>query len=241
MTPIDPVFGEKLSWFAFSFIILCHSSQYPLMWTMLKDKDPSSLSKYSIIPTLAQAATCSMWIGYAYCVLPTIPLLLNNSIGVFNSFVYLCVFLLKRPTFGEKLFAGTSFVLLCSSTVLIYGLLYREAYDKRNMVASALTTIVTVALWASPLVGLKLALQDLDEKHVPIPLTICMTIACAGWLSVGFYVGDITLTICSAIGVFFCCLQLYVISIIHWKKRSPSMPKDESNEANNGVTILSTA
>jgi len=232
----DPILGDRLSWFAFCAIVLCHSSQYPLMLQMVRDSDTLSLSSYSMVPALCQAITCSMWIAYGYTCLPTVQILANNSIGLINATIYVLCFVVKRPTFKEKLSVGILYVLACSTAILIYGLLYRAPYAQRDTVASALTTAVTIGLWVSPLVGLRLAALELDPTRVPIPLTACMLAATASWLAVGVYVGDATLVICSAFGVFCSLLQVGVIAFIYAYKGGKGGTEKGKDEK--GVTIL---
>lgn len=206
------------------------------MLQMVRDVDKLSLSAYSMVPALCQAITCSMWIAYGYTCLPTVQILANNSIGLINATIYILCFVVKRPTVKEKLTAAVLYVLACSTAILIYGLLYRSPYAQRDTVASALTTIVTIGLWISPLVGLRIAALELDIKRVPIPLTACMLTATASWLAVGVFVGDATLVICSAFGVFCSLLQCGVVGYIYAYKGALAVK--EAGKDEKGVTIL---
>ena len=214
---VDQAAGNLLSWVAFAINVSLHFTQVPLMMVMLKDVDAESRSRYSVWPTVFQAAACSQWIGYAIYVLPSLPLVINNSIGLSVSFLYVTCFLLTRPTLREKITALLLWLVTSGFAVLIYGILFSSSYQGRDVWALSITTIITIFLWAAPLVALKEAAVELDTKRVPLPLTFVMFSTTLCWLIVGYLVGDMALIVCSAFGVFLSSLQLAVILWINLK------------------------
>jgi hypothetical protein len=215
--PVNKESGEMLSWVAFAINVSLHFTQIPLMRVMLKDTDAASRSQYSVWPTVFQAAACAQWIGYAIYVLPSLPLVINNSIGLSVSFLYVICFLITRPTFSEKLSAFLLWTLTTGFAVLVYGILFSSTYPGRDVWALSITTIVTIFLWAAPLVALRAAAIELDTKRVPLPLTFVMFTTTLFWLIVGFLLGDLALIVCSAFGVSLSSLQLAVILWIRIK------------------------
>ena len=182
------------------------------MRAMLIDKDPASLARYAALPSLLQCSACSMWLAYSVCVLKSDALLANNVIGTAVSLLYALAFVLKRPTLLGKAVVAAAWLLAIAATLLIYGLLYFSPSQGpgSDATASGLTVAITCVLWASPLAALYSALTDLDDKRVPLPLTLSMLATVAIWLVVGVLVGDISLVVSSAVGVFFTLLQVAV-------------------------------
>lgn len=203
MLVIDAPSGERLAWAAFACNLGLHFSQMPLMRTMLADADPNSLAMYSALPSLLQASACSMWLAYAVCVLDSPALLANNIIGVIVSAVYAAVFVFKRPTARGKAVVGGAWCLAIAATLLIYGCLYYAPplSPDREVVASVLTVGITLFLWVSPLVALRTAARELDDKRVPVPLTALMFATVLVWLAVGVLVGDASLVVSSVVGL----------------------------------------
>ena len=200
------------------------------MFAMIKETDAVSLARYSIQPSLLQAVTCACWIGYGTFSFASTALVANNAIGLSLSFIYVLVFVCKRPALGDKMTAALCWAASVSVAFVIYGVLYsRDAsvYPTRDVTAGALTTVITIFFWASPLTALRAAAIDLDDKVIPIPLTISMISTTAAWLIVGILVGDMALLVCSVFGVALSMLQLVVI---FWIK-SQRKKKDKNDMA----------
>jgi len=217
--------GNNLSWLAFSFNVMLNLSQFPLMWQMLRDGDASAAGKYKAAPALNQTITAGMWLGYAVCVLPANrALLANNVIGFSAAAIYTGCFLFSRPGARAKAVLAASYLTAVAVPVVVYASLFSGPRAARDAWASALTTLITLAFWASPLVALRGALADLDASRVPVPLTLTMLATTATWTAVGFLVGDITLVVCSVIGVALSALQLAVLAVIVARARGKPAP-----------------
>lgn len=226
IAPLDLDAGNKLSWLAFALNVSLHFAQLPLMRVMLADADAASRSRYSHWPSVFQAAACAQWLGYGVFVLPSLPLVVNNAIGLAVSLVYVACFLRARPTFAERLASGSLWLLVVGFAVLTYGVLYPTGPSRsspaRDVWAVSVTTAVTVLLWSSPLVALREAARELDVRRVPVPLTLVMFSATLAWLIAGLLVGDMALIVCSAFGVFFSGLQIVVML---WIRAQPPRPQ----------------
>jgi hypothetical protein len=234
--PVDKNSGDVLSWVAFAINVSLHFTQVPLMYVMLKDNDPISRSLYSVLPTVFQAAACSQWIGYAIFVLPSLPLVINNSIGLSVSFLYVLCFLITRPSLFEKVTAFILWLTTSGFALLVYGILYSADYPNRDIYALSITTIVTIFLWAAPLVALRAAAIELDTKRVPLPLTFVMFSTTLMWLIVGILLGDMALIVCSAFGVTLSSLQL---GVIIWIRIQSSLRIYPNNELVKDKAIIS--
>jgi hypothetical protein len=217
----NPSYGNSLSWLAFAFNVGLNLSQLPLMRQMLLDDaafaDPALAAKYKAAPAINQIITAGMWLSYAAAVLPSnTALFANNIIGLAAALLYVAAFLYARPGAREKARVALAALAALATPVLIYASLYAPGPPRaaRDAWASALTTLITAAFWASPLVALRAAVRDLDAARVPVPLTLLMLCTTATWLAVGVFIGDITLIVCSAIGVFFSALQLAALGFI---------------------------
>ena len=211
--PVNHAAGDKLQWLAFALNVSLHFTQVPLMRVMLRDADAESRARYSFWPALFQAAACAQWICYAVFVLPSVALVVNNTIGLSVSLAYIACFVAARPTLQAKLLVVALWLLVAGFALLVYGALYLGAKldPARDVWAVSITTAVTVFLWSSPLVALRDAARELDARRVPAPLTLVMLATTGMWLLVGFLVGDMALIVCSAFGVFFSGLQLVVL------------------------------
>ena len=223
----DVAYGNQLSWLAFAFNVGLNLSQAPLMLQMVRDEaafsDAAIASKYKAAPALNQIMTGGMWIAYAVTVLPSnTALFANNAIGIAAAVLYVCAFLYARPGALAKARVAGAGLVAAGVPLLIYGALYGPAppYAARDAWASGLTTCITIAFWASPLVALRAALLDLDASRVPVPLTLLMLCTTAAWTAVGVYVGDITLIVCSAIGLALSALQLATLGFIVARQRA---------------------
>jgi hypothetical protein len=240
--PLNLSAGTNLSWFAFALNVSLHFTQLPLMRVMLADPDASSRSRYSHLPAVFQAAACAQWLGYALYVLPSLPLVINNAVGLAMSAVYVGVFLRARPTRAERAAAGASWAAVVAFAVLTYGVLYpggpSRASPTRDAWAVSVTTAVTVALWSSPLVALREAARELDVRRVPVPLTLVMFSATLAWLVAGLLVGDLALIVCSAFGVFFSGLQ---ICVMLWIRAQPPRPREEGAGEGAAVVVASSS
>jgi hypothetical protein len=229
LTIYDATVGNKLSWFAFALNVTLSFSQLPLMFAMIKETDAVSLARYSISPSLLQAVTCACWVGYGTFSFPSVPLVANNAIGLSLSFIYVLVFVIKRPELRDKMMAALCWIACVGVALIIYGVLYsRDAsvYPTRDVTAGALTTVITIFFWASPLTALRAAAADLNDKVVPVPLTLSMISTTVAWLIVGILVGDMALLVCSTFGVALSLTQLVVILWIKAQRKK----KESHNE-----------
>jgi len=173
MEPIDIHAGETVSWVGFAFNTLMFSAQLPLMRAMLRDKDAASRSRYSFWPALGQFATTCFWLGYAICVLPAPSIIAINSLGIGLALVYCGVFIACRPSAREKLVVAGAFAIVAASAVLLYALAFGLRYSNARLVASIVTIIVNVSLWATPLQALRLSALERSLQRVSVPLTLC--------------------------------------------------------------------
>ena len=229
--PVNYAVGDRLQWFAFSINVSMHFTQVPLMRAMLADNDAASLARYSTLPSLLQCAACGMWLAYAVFVFPSNALVANNAVGLALSLYYIACFTYKRSTLVGKAIVASSWLFCLAITLIIYGVLFSAAYPTRDSWASALTTAITAILWASPLAAMREAAKDLDDSRVPLPLTLIMLSTTTAWLAVGVLVGDLTLIVCSVIGVFFSSLQVCVYLWIKLQKQRESVKKEASSSA----------
>ncbi len=222
----DAVTADKLSWAAFACNVGLHFTQAPLMRVMLKDEEAASLERYVSYPALLQVAACSAWLLYGLFVFPSNALVANNSIGVAVGLGYCLCFLVKRPTLRGKCMVALLALLGMAGALILYGTLYFGptapssplSRDSRDALSSALTITITACFWASPLEALRAAALDLDDKRVPVALTLCMKATVTLWMVVGILAGDISLIVCSVIGLFCTTLQLGVLAYIRMKK-----------------------
>ncbi len=215
----DVVTASKFSWFAFSLNVCLWLSQLPLMRVMIADNDPDSLARYSIVPTLFQAVASAMWLGYGLLTLKSPAIVANNAIGIVLSIVYVCIFVVKQPVQRDKVIAVVSFALSIGIPLLVYGTLYTSPYSDRDLVASALTTAITMLFWSSPMYALRNAVIQRDDKRVPVPLSVAMIMTTSSWLVVGALLGDIALIVSNIFGIALSTLQLIVIIWMKWKRR----------------------
>jgi len=225
IAPLGLDAGTKLSWFAFALNVSLHFAQVPLMRVMLADADPASREKYSHWPAVFQAAACAQWLAYGVFVLPSLPLVINNAIGLTVSLFYIACFVSARPTAAARLAGAALWIGVVGFAVLTYGVLYPSGPSRsspvRDIWAVSVTTAVTILLWSSPLVALREAARELDVRRVPVPLTLVMFSATLAWLIAGLLVGDMALIVCSAFGVFFSGLQIVVML---WIRAQPPRP-----------------
>ena len=210
LAPQNVELGTSLSWLAFAINVTLHFSQVPLMRVMLTDASAESRAQYSALPTLYQAGATALWVCYGTVVLPSGAIVANNAIGLALSLAYAACFLAARPTLAGKAAVGAAWLGCAAGAALVYGLLYGLRPADRDAWASGITTTVTVALWASPLAALHAAARSLDLARVPLLLTTQMLGTTLVWLVVGFLLGDLTLVLCSAIGLFCSLLQVAV-------------------------------
>jgi hypothetical protein len=215
----DAPAGNKLAWFAFTVNVGLYCSQLPLMRVMLADADPISLSKYSVLPSLLQAITTSMWIGYGSLAINAPSLLACNAIGIALALIYVIAFVIKKPAWRDKFIAAVGYIIAVGFALVLYGVLYTSAYAERNQVAGAFTTAITILFWMSPLAALREAFIARDDKRVPVPLTLTMILNNASWLAVGVLIGDLPLIVCNVVGVAVCILQLIIIVYLKLDRR----------------------
>jgi uncharacterized protein with PQ loop repeat len=212
--------GSKVAWFAFTVNVGLYCSQLPLMRVMLADKDPNSLARYSVIPSLLQAITTSMWIGYGSLAINSSQLLACNAIGIALALIYVSAFVIKKPLRRDKLIAAVGYIAAVGFALVVYGVLYSNAYAERDKVAGAFTTAITILFWMSPLAALREAFIARDDKRVPVPMTLTMILNNASWLAVGVLIGDLPLIICNTVGVAVCILQLVIIVYLKMRRRA---------------------
>lgn len=191
----DAPAGNKLAWFAFTANVGLYCSQLPLMRVMLADADPISLSKYSVLPSLLQAITTSMLIGYGSLAINAPSLLACNAIGIALTLIYVTAFVIKKPAWRDKSIAAVGYIMAVGFALVLYGVLYTSAYAQRNQLAGAFTTAITILFWMSPLAALREAFIARDDTRVPVPLTLTMILNNASWLAVGVLIGDLPLII----------------------------------------------
>lgn len=177
MEPINVAQGEAAAWVGFALNCCMFSAQLPLMARLLRDPSPASRSRYSFVPALGQLATCLFWEGYAICVLPKPSILAINAVGAGLALLYCGVFLLCRPTARERLVVAGAFAAVAAAAVLLYALAFGLGYSRAPLVASVVTCIVNVSLWASPLQALRASAVERSLARVSVPLTLCQAAA----------------------------------------------------------------
>ena len=239
ISPVNAAAGAVLSWVSFAFNVSLHFTQAPLMIAMLRDKDPSSRSRYSHWPAVFQAAATAQWLGYANTVLPSLPLVVNNAIGLAVSLGYVACFLAARPTLREKASVAAWWLAVVAVAVVVYAALFAPSPRPSSAVwAVSITTIVTISLWASPLVALREAARELDVKRVPVPLTLVMFSTTVLWLVTGFLVGDMALIVCSFFGATLSALQL---AVLLWIRLQPQPQPQLHKVAGEDLEVVAVA
>lgn len=218
ITPLNESIGTSLSWVAFAINVTLHFSQVPLMRAMLSDPSPESRAQYSALPALFQACTTALWVCYGTIVLPSPAIVANNAIGLALSLAYAACFVRARPALAGRAAVAAAWLCCVAGAALVYGLLYGLRPRDRDAWAAGVTTTVTAALWASPLAALHAAARSLDLGRVPLLLTTQMLATTLVWLIVGFLLGDVTLIVCSAIGLFCSLMQVAVYAWI-WRQQ----------------------
>jgi hypothetical protein len=153
---------------------------------------------------------------------------INNAVGLAVSLAYVCCFLVARPTLREKVVVVAWWLAVVAGAVIVYAALFAPSPRSSSAVwAVSITTIVTISLWASPLVALREAARELDVKRVPVPLTLVMFSTTTLWLVTGYLVGDMALIVCSFFGAILSALQLVVLIWIRLQAQPQPQPQKE--------------
>ena len=236
LTPLNAPAGAALSWAATALNVSLHFTQVPLVLQMLRDPDASSRARFSSWPAVFQAAACAQWLLYAVFVLPSPALVANNAVGLAVSLAYVAAFVAARPAPRAKLAAAAQWAAAVALALATYGALFSLSAARpppaeaaaRDAWAVAVTTAVTISLWASPLVALRAAARERDARRVPVPLTLVMLATTALWLVVGALVGDMALVVCSVFGVALSALQL---AVLLWIRRQPPLAQAAAEAA----------
>mmetsp|Transcript_19455 Transcript_19455/g.46930 ORF Transcript_19455/g.46930 Transcript_19455/m.46930 type:complete len:337 (-) Transcript_19455:364-1374(-) len=234
----QPLVPERASWlhvvsFAFMLKFLCICSSVLMQMAPMRDvvkfRNAKSTGGYESLP-LVMLATCgSQWCFYglfAFAVTGNRGFLvvvyanaLGVVLGVFYtiSFQSFCDNSIKAQGLYTYLSFGASIFVFQAFTMILY------APEIALLVSGAVAATLSVAVSASPLVGIDELRRTRNADAMPADLILACFLSCVLWMLCGVMIRDLWIFVPNACGLLFNCIQLFAL----WKYAWSAPPLDD--------------
>ncbi|KAL3673117.1 hypothetical protein V7S43_002412 [Phytophthora oleae] len=170
----------------------------------------------SILPITLLFCNSFMWAIYGYATNNIFPVLVCNLYGMATSVVFSSIYYrwsTDRPSV-HKIWTRAVCVLAAGTLYLILGSC-GATNQTRDQVASTFGFIavgINIALYASPLAGMKKVMETKDASSLPITISAVFLGNAALWVVYALTVGDLFVMVPNLLGMILCAAQvaLYV-------------------------------
>jgi solute carrier family 50 protein (sugar transporter) len=227
----QPAVSERASWmhmvsFAFLLKFLCICSSVLMQMSPMRDvvkfRSNQSTGGYESLP-LVMLATCgSQWCFYglfAWAVTGNrgfLVVVYANALGVVLGVFYTITFqsfcdnAIKQQGLHTYLSFGASIFVFQAFTMILY------APETALLVSGAVAAALSVAVSASPLVGLEELKRTRNADAMPADLIIACFLSCVLWMLCGVMIRDLWIFVPNAFGLLFNCIQLAALYKYAW-------------------------
>ncbi|KAH9319844.1 hypothetical protein KI387_021613, partial [Taxus chinensis] len=175
-----------------------------------------STQEYSGIPYVCTLFTCALWLLYGTpFVKPHSTLLLTiNGAGFVLEIFYVMSFLIfasekkKVKTLRLTIAMTVAFVMLVLVTIFVL-----HTHSARQLVAGILCVILSIFMYASPLVVVGLVIRSKSVEYMPLLPSLFNTLNALVWSGFSLITRDIFLTVPNSVGFLLGLIQLTVYFI----------------------------
>ena len=187
------------------------------------------IAKLSFLPTLGQAGNFSAWVVYAALAGESAAAVLRvNAIGCGFAAVYVIFFLAYSAGAARARVAASAAAAAAALAALFAGCIFATPDRASAVVALGwAATTLNVAMYASPIAGVRAALRSMDRGAIPVLLVLAGLGCSVLWGLYGLLKRNYFVGVPNAIGVVLSALQLVVAAYIYLGTSAKSAAGDD--------------
>ncbi|KAF7830673.1 bidirectional sugar transporter SWEET3 [Senna tora] len=179
-----------------------------------------STEEFSCLPYVIGLLNCLLYTWYGLPVVSykweNFPLVTVNGVGIALELSYVIIYFWYASPKGKVKVAMTAIpVMVVFCIIALVSTFAFHDNRHRKLLVGSIGLVVSVALYASPLVVMKKVIQTKSVEFMPLPLSLCAFIASVLWLTYGLLIRDIFVAGPSVVGAPLGILQL----VLHCKYR----------------------
>ncbi|KAG1686720.1 hypothetical protein DVH05_005991 [Phytophthora capsici] len=196
----------------------------------------------SILPITLLFCNSFMWAIYGYATNNIFPVLVCNLYGMTTSVVFSSIFYRWSTdrTSIHKLWIRAACVLAAGTVYLILGSCgaTNQTIDQVASTFGFIAVSINIALYASPLAGMKKVIETKDASSLPITISAVFLGNAALWVVYALTVGDVFVMVPNLLGMVLCAVQV-ALYIKYRPKRSAVVDEGfNKNKLNEGPQRL---
>ncbi|KAF4317706.1 hypothetical protein BBO99_00007964 [Phytophthora kernoviae] len=208
--------------------IIAALSPAPDFWRIYKNRSTGTVS---ILPVVTMFCNCYMWIMYAHLVNNFLPQFVICTVGMFTSVAFGAFYYHWSNDHRHiHQIYNVAFKVLAVYT-LYYALgtsgVTNQSNDHVETTLGILSSVVNLALDASPLETMKEVVQTKDASTIPIILSTSFLVNAAVWVAYAIADNNIFLLVPNAIGMILCTIQVTLYLMYRPKQTSTHMNDKE--------------
>ncbi|CAH9066004.1 unnamed protein product [Cuscuta epithymum] len=202
-----------------SFIVFL--SPLPTFYKIYKKKSGEG---YQSIPYVVALFSSMLWIYYAFLKANTTLLITINTFGCFIETIYVSFFMFyatKKVRVQTLKMLGLMVVGGFGAVVLVSQFFFKGAV--RAQVVGWVCLVFSLCVFVAPLCILRQVIRTKSVEHMPILLSVFLTLSAVIWFCYGLLLKDINIAIPNVLGFFFSILQM----VLYMMYKDKNIKKDK--------------
>ncbi|ETM38927.1 hypothetical protein PPTG_04534 [Phytophthora nicotianae INRA-310] len=202
--------------------ILAVLAPFPDFWRIYKTRSTGSVS---VLPVVLIFCNCYAWVMYARQVNSIPPLFVAYAVGMLASIAFGGIYYhwTRDHAHIHKLY-GAAFYILAGYT-LYYSLgtsgATNQSSEQVENTLGAVSGLINLALYASPLERIKHVIQTKDASTIPITISAFLLVNGVVWVLHSIVEDDMLVLIPNALGVALCIVQVGLYVVYYPRKAAP--------------------
>ncbi|KAL7690772.1 putative SWEET sugar transporter [Plasmopara halstedii] len=173
----------------------------------------------SILPFATLWVCNHIWMLYGYVAGNLFPVFTTYAIGDALSVIYLAIYL-RYTTNYKIVITICSIAMFCNAAVTFYVMVgmnveLKHSEDAMMTVVGIIAIISSLALYASPLLEIKVVVQTRSSTSLPFAMILAGVINNLLWILYGILVFDWFLIVPCSVNVFFGLVQATLYGVFH--------------------------
>ncbi|KAF4028760.1 Sugar efflux transporter for intercellular exchange [Phytophthora infestans] len=170
----------------------------------------------SILPITLLFCNCVMWAIYGCWTNNIFPVVACNVYGMTTSIVFSSIYYRWSADRASvhKIWSHAAYVLAAGTFYLILGScgVTNQTHDQVASSFGFIAVAINIALYASPLAGMKKVIETKDASSLPITISVVFLGNAALWVVYALAAGDVFVMVPNMLGMILCAAQvaLYV-------------------------------
>ncbi|KAG7389826.1 hypothetical protein PHYBOEH_007221 [Phytophthora boehmeriae] len=207
--------------------IMVALSPAPDFWSIYKNRSTGTVS---ILPVVTMFCNCYVWVMYAHLVNNFLPIFVICTVGMFTSIAFgACYYHWSNDhRYIHQLYSVAFKVLAVYTLYFALGTsgVTNQSDDHVETTLGILSSLVNLALDASPLETIKEVIQTRDASTIPIVLSTTFLLNAAVWVAYAIADNNIFLLVPNAVGMILCSIQVILYRVYRPKQTSTCMNEE---------------